>query len=556
MEEDTSEEADPLQVLSQFADVPLHVEESFDLVLPSDLEPSSQADNQTSAKNQNISDGSLNFIEEVLLDSDDEEETPTKTSENQSILLQLLKPTATSTTTALYNSPPASSGLSALAQKVPNVTVFNNSKPSSPGKSASVPDRAIKMRLLCVADVEFDLSAHFQAKHNIPKYSTFYTVIVFNLGCLFLPRSCLGKRKPFLQKKGNLFISTRWCKENPERKSHDTILFPDLNLLVQKPGKANEVFTLMEKDNTFFLGPNAFVRVCQMYQHQYYLEEQMPNRNNLIFISAIQFSRITPGLNKETQNRDVKVLMLAQTACRLQEKQKLLQDLYPSNLGIPRRNYTNILCSKCGRKFKQMSELLYHQFLCFNPSESFDLVRFIKESVPNMGQTHCTLCQRRFTSDHYCSLHFDSHVHKGHVYPCYLCGKIFLTSLSFIRHQCLSNRKLPRKYLHNPAFKTTVTEIYSQLSPEVRQTVLRCPVCGKQCEFLSQLLSHIHIGSNCLLQLLDTGKVTVSDADLSLDLGPVLGVTQADSERLIQCSSCRLLVLVFSPGIFIKFIFQ
>merc|ERR1719468_12793 len=163
-------------------------------------------------------------------------------------------------------------------------------------------------------------------------------------------------------------------------------------------------------------------------------------------------------------------------------------------------------------------------------------------SVPNIGHKKGSLCQRRFVSDKYCYLHFDGHVHKGNLFPCYLCGKIFLTSWSFIRHQCLSKRKLPRKYLHDPAFKTPVNEIYCQLSPELRSSVLRCPVCGKQCEFLSQLLSHIHIGSGCLARILDSPKVNIAEDDLSLDLGPVLGVTQADSERLIQCASCSELL--------------
>ena len=538
MEEDTSE-ADPLQLLSQFDDAPLHIEESFDLVLPSELESASQNDNQPSAKKTKVSDETLNIIEEVLLDSDDdEEETAINTSENQSILAQLLKPS--STPSASYKSTPAS-GLSTLAQKVPNVTVFNISKPSSPVKKTIVPDQTINMRLLCVADVEFDLSAHFQAKHNIPKYSTFYTMIVFNLGCLFLPRNCRNKRKTFLQRKEKLSFVTRWCKENPERKSHDTILFSDLNLLVQKPGKANAVFTLLEKDNAFFLGPNAFIRVCKMYNHQYY-GEGLPNTNPLPIISAIQFSRITQGLNKEKSNRDVNVLMSALAVCRLQEKSRLLQDLKPENLQIRRIKikYTSIGCQKCGRIFKQMSELLYHRFLCFNSSEDFDPVKIVQEfSVPKLGYNQCSLCRKVFEGDKYCNLHFDSHVHKGHTYPCYLCGKMFLTSWSFVRHHCLKNRKVPRKYCHDPSFKTPAAEIYSQLSPALRNNILRCPVCGKQCEFMSQLLSHIHIGSNCLHQLLDTGKVKVKEADLSIDLSPVLGVPEADREKIIQCSSCK-----------------
>ena len=69
--------------------------------------------------------------------------------------------------------------------------------------------------------------------------------------------------------------------------------------------------------------------------------------------------------------------------------------------------------------------------------------------------------------------------------------------------------------------------------------VLKCPLCGKQCEFLSLLLSYIHIGSNCLQQLVNTSKVKVEEADLSIDLSPVLGVPEADRDRIIQCSSCK-----------------
>lgn len=535
MEEDTSE-ADPLQLLSQFDDAPLHIEESFDLVLPSELEPITQNDNQPSAKKPKVSDETLNIIEEVLLDSDDEEEAAaTNSSGNQSILAHLLnKPS--STPSASYTSSPAA-GLSTLAQTVPNVTVFNISKPSSPVRKTIVPDQTINMRLLCVADVEFDLSAHFQAKHNIPKHSTFYTMIVFNLGSLFLPRNCLVKRKPFLQRK--LSFVTRWCKENAERKSHDTILFTDLNLLVQKPGKANEVFTLLEKENAFFLGPNCFIRVSKMYYHQYY-GEATPTRSPFPIMSDLQFSRVTQGLRKENSNRDVNVLVSALTVCRLQEKSKLLQDFKPENLQIPRRKYKDIGCQRCGRIFKQMSELLYHRFLCFKPSEEFDLVKILEEfSVPKLGFTQCSLCLKGFESEKYCYLHFDSHVHRGPMYPCYLCGKIFLTSWSFIRHHCLKNRKLPRKYCHDPSFKTPAAEIYSQLSPVLRNNVLKCPVCEKQCEFMSQLLSHIHIGSNCLQQLVNAGMVKVAEADLSIDLSPVLGVPEADRDKIIQCSSCK-----------------
>ena len=69
---------------------------------------------------------------------------------------------------------------------------------------ANVPDQTVSMRLIAVADVMMDLSAHFQAtRHNphIPA-STFYSVIVFHLGCLFLPRKSQMQKISFMQEQG------------------------------------------------------------------------------------------------------------------------------------------------------------------------------------------------------------------------------------------------------------------------------------------------------------------------------------------------------------------
>ena len=217
-------------------------------------------------------------------------------------------------------------------------------------------------------------------------------------------------------------FNTRWCKENPDRKSHDTILFTDLNFLVQKPGTSNEVFTLLERDNTLFLGPNSFTRVCQMYQHKYSGSPNTPNQNPPSIISAIQFSRVS--VIDDKQNGDISLLKTALTKFRSQEKQRILQELKESSQYQPQRSPFFIECSKCGRKFRQMSEFLYHRFLCVNPSESFELGRIIQEfGVPNTAQPQCFICPRRFMSDKFCYLHFDTHVQRGHLYPCYPCGR-------------------------------------------------------------------------------------------------------------------------------------
>ena len=139
--EETFDEDDPLTLLSQFEEAPLHIEETFDLVLPP--EPGNQQsaklsqlsyklppepDDQLKAKKPRQSTDVRNIIEEVLIDSeDDDDDERKKKTGNQSLLAQMLQSSSTPS--------PGPSGLSSLAQKVPNVTIFKNSKPSSPVRS-------------------------------------------------------------------------------------------------------------------------------------------------------------------------------------------------------------------------------------------------------------------------------------------------------------------------------------------------------------------------------------------------------------------------------------
>ena len=80
--------------------------------------------------------------------------------------------------------------------------------------------------------------------------------------------------------------------------------------------------------------------------------------------------------------------------------------------------------------------------------------------------------------------------------------------------------------------------MYSRLTSEVVRQVLTCSVCGKATSSMSQLVSHLHTGSDCLAGYFSANLMSL-DTDLGVDLVPALlaGVTR-DTRVVVTCHVC------------------
>ena len=478
--EDVSE-SDALALLAQFEEAPLHVEESFDLIIPAEIQTEEQKRLQKD-------------IVEVFLD-DDEDDKHDSSSPQQiakssssatstihhrpknSLLAQLLQ----SSTTSTYI-PSASTGLSCQASQLPNAQITE----SSP--SSVVKDKVI-MVLLLVAKIEFNLKQFQQpSKRGVSPQRACYTLFVFQCGCLFLPihRQTQAERKKLLNSKDDKF-STIWVKEDQNRKTHDKVIFwnPRLQSSVRKPGTVQSVFLFLKQNQTFFLNKSALYRVDALYQKIY---------QNSQFVSKVNIVHRKQGVKqyfqreKKSQESDIAILYQWVDKVHKSQKQSLVKACSV--------NKPMVVCEFCNRSFKSMSEKLYHSYLCqWKEDQTFNLEESIRNPKIEFKNTTCDVCQRSFSNSRSLCLHLDSHFNltHRHLLPCYPCAKVFFTPWSFINHECFKNRKLVRKLHLNPETAIKVDNMYSQIPAELRNQILKCRACDKQCSFFSQLLRYLLI---------------------------------------------------------------
>ena len=489
--EDVSE-SDALALLAQFEEAPLHVEESFDLIIPAEIQTEEQKRLQTD-------------IVEVFLDDDDDDNhdssSPEKVAKSSvtstihhrprnSLLAQLLQ----SSTTSTYI-PTASTGLSSQASQLPNAQITES--PSNHSPSSSVVKDKVVMVLILVAQVEFDLREFQQPGKRVSPRRACYTAFVFQCGCLFLPIQMQVERKKLLNSKDDKF-KTIWVKEDQNRKTHDKVFFcnPHLKSSVLKPGTVQSVYLFLNHNvQPFFLNKSALYRVDALYQKMY------PNTQ---FVSIVHIVHRKQGIKEYMQREkknpvsDIAVLHQWLDKVHKSEKRFLVEACSVTK--------PSVVCEFCNHSFKSMSEKLYHSYLCqWKDGQTFNLeenIRIPKFEIRNMT---CEVCQRSFSNGRTLRLHSDSHFNLTHrnLLPCYPCAKVFFTPWSFINHECFKNRKLVRKLHLNPNTVIKVDNMYSQIPAELRDQILKCRACDKQCSFFSQLLRYLLIVF--LMTLTDNG---------------------------------------------------
>ena len=343
------------------------------------------------------------------------------------------------------------------------------------------------LKLMLVANIEFDITKYFNKKHKMTAMSMrrHYTIIVFEHCCLLVSDKQERVRNAFLDKPLEQLHTSIWRKQDKSRKTYDTILFPNLNFQVGKPGKGQAVFDLIEKSEPFFLESRQLWQVFELYKRML----------KSLLVSRINFLR---HLNCDTANVDIKKFIALKTYFDQRIVRNTLEDL-KNVMKKPRGpSYECIKCKKCGKLFTLASDFLYHRFLCRLPKHpvkpekhEFDLLNQLSAVTNKSINKSCSSCNLQFFNPTLLNLHQDDHLKCGHLYPCYSCSRIFLTPWSFTKHKC--NQTVVLETRLDVGFKLGIDNVelvYTQVSQEVSGKILKCPVCQKQHKFFSQLLRY------------------------------------------------------------------
>ena len=144
----------------------------------------------------------------------------------------------------------------------------------------------------------------------------------------------------------------------------------------------------------------------------------------------------------------------------------------------------------------------------------------------------CGICNKTFRNKAYFVLHQETHIGIGYIYPCSKCSRIFLSSFYHFQHKCFQD--LPPKRTYEPR---SVENIYGTIERSIVRAALTCPVCQKKCDYISQLFSHIHLGSPCLFTLLTTRVVV--DQELSFDFQALVQQSHQFDVEIVRCEVCE-----------------
>jgi len=523
---------EPPDILAQFDASSLNVDskEIFDLIIP-DVETENT------------------FQEDLikLFDDDDEEEAEIP-SENTakgsgSLLAKLL------TDSKKTDSISSKNDLPKLSRKIPDVQSQRFSKPvpilpkpsdiissklpiSEPSPTVVVSSTEKKNAVLnvhMVVNLEFELTKVIQKQagkcNNKNNKLVFYTAVLFQYGSILMPLSMREKLQHFMTFGSH---NVHFIKKNPQRISYDTVEFLLMNISVEKPGKVHNVLMKMCKQEPIFIGVNTLQKIIHYYESVYQSQE---------LFSRIQI--VKGPINSNVQIADITtILNLDQVlkAKRLELVKEKFKNISTINPYIPKNS---VKCLQCSKEFYFSSFFFYHQFLCTEESTSFNLGKIIEDrSKFSSTSKTCPICNSRFQNEIIWLLHLETHLTKGNIYACYLCSKIFLTRWSFTSHSCFQERKKPIYHRFKWLLTTSnVHDHYLRIDSSLKNQILICPSCGKKCQYLSQLLSHIHVGSPCLSTLILSGSLILAD-DLSIDLSTVCTLPAHANERWVQCQVC------------------
>ena len=442
-------------------------------------------------------------------DGGDSSWPPSVSSNSNSTLLQLLE----------SDLPPApvlaSTPLSARARELPQT-----------GTSESSMQVLYFMTLAALLYLEF---GHFGKS---------YLVVVSDLGCLFLSKKNERERRIFTNLQSNI-IKTKFWREDPTRKSHDHVLFlmaetlPD-KLTVEKPGRGQDIFKKIQNEEIFFVNSGLLAQVISLYQR---------TNQGRHFITDLQFLKKMSVFDKK-QFKDLRTLEGLIARQRKFTVASYITEISNLKLSINNVNQKKISfqdiqvsCTKCNRRFRTNCDLLLHTKInpCKLEGNLPEIVNTLKSSFSahsNSSLLICGTCNKAFRNKAYFVLHQEIHIGIGYIYPCSKCCRIFLSSYYHYQHGCFQDLPPKRSYRPRP-----VENIYETIERSIVKTALTCPVCQKKCHYISQLFSHLHIGSPCLFSLLTT-RITL-DHQLSFDFQALVQQTQHFEVEVVRCEVCE-----------------
>ena len=377
------------------------------------------------------------------------------------------------------------------------------------------------MTLAALAYVEF---GHFGKS---------YITVVSDLGCLFLDKGREKEIRIFINLKSNI-IKTKFWREDPSRKSHDHVRFLMAEtlldkLIVEKPGRGRDIFKKIQNDESFFVNSGQLAQLIALYQLQ--------QKDFITDVTILKkMSVFDPKLFKDLKTLERLIALQRKTAIESYNKEiTQLQHCMNHQIKLSYQDI-QVSCANCNRRFRTNCDLILHTKIkpCKLEGKLSEKINTLKSSFSAHSKSEllsCGTCNKTFKNKAYFVLHQEIHIGIGYIYPCSKCARIFLSSYYHYEHKCFHDLPPKRTYQLRP-----VENIYGKIDRSIVRAALTCPVCEKKCDYISQLFSHLHIGSPCLFSILS--RLVKLDHQLSFDYQELVQMTQPFEVELVWCEVC------------------
>jgi len=432
----------------------------------------------------------------------------------ESVLAQLLQ---SSPQTPSYS--PKAPGLSLKATQLPQASREGAQQAEAGSDSMQV---LSVMNLAAVLYIEFG------------NFRKSFLAVVSDLGCLFLPKKRVKEIQIFLHLSRNR-IHTKFWREDPNRKSHDHVLFliPETlpeKLIVQKPGRGQDVFRSILKDEGFFLNTGLLNQVMALYART--------NDKKHLVTDVQVFRKMSIFSKKKFKDLETIQGLIERQRCQIIEAGKGEISKLQSSVSVQRN--VQVSCAKCDKMFRSICNLLLHTKTkkcgsTGNLTETIQAFKACLSSDSNDDVASCEICHKKFRSKGYLQLHKEVHIEIGHIFPCSKCGKIYLSSWYYLQHKCFLFFH-PKRLYCNKIQPIPVDNIYGKIACTIVATALTCPICERKFEYISQVFSHLHLGSACLASLLDRVRL---DHELSFDFQALVQEKTQFQLSLVVCEVCE-----------------
>ena len=360
-----------------------------------------------------------------------------------------------------------------------------------------------------------------------------YLVVLSDLGCLFLPKIKEKERNIFMNLQNNKIHAKFW-RQDPTRKSHDHVLFSisdtlSKKLVVPKPGRGQDVFRLIGKEQSFFVNAGLLSQVLDLY-HRTYQDKHL--------VTDVQVLRKMSAFSK----RKFKDLETVKSLIRHHRGEAIKNgkaEISQLEQCVTVQSKAQVSCASCSRLFRSNCDYLLHS-RTIQCKLGANLTETIKSFMRGLSPGPCDetpicgTCHKKFPNKVYLQLHKEIHIELGNIYPCYKCGRVFLSSYYYLQHRCFLY-VIPKRTFHHNIPRVEANNIYGKIESSIVNTALTCPVCGKKVEYISRLFSHLHLGSNCLYSLL---KRVSLDHEMSFDFQGLVQEVGKFSLSLVGCEAC------------------